>query len=267
MSENIFLIRHFEDEDNLFQANDNQLINNELLKAGILKEIIISKAFESNIHRAYFLTSNKRRALITARAIANRIEDTMPITIEIDPRIREIDQGSYILPPTYNPGDFYPPLTKAWDVYFAETFKNRNIKYRFGDPLVRNGSSKYPEISGYFNKYGENQREFSIRFYSFLRDLLQGFSYQKEYIPIIITHQALIARFKEIAMIAEKVNLNIINHIDPGTLPLLEWEQFQEMYGSKDAFIGHGEITTFSLSTLDGLHDTLMKEIKYLQTN
>lgn len=267
MRENIFIMRHFKDEDNLFEANDNPLINGELSKAGILAEIMVSKAFENNLNQVYILTSNKKRSIMTAGEIAKKIENVLPITIEIDPRIREIDQGNYILPPTYNPGDFYPPLAKAWGIYFTETFENRNITYRFGDPLGGNGLPKYPEISGFFSKYGENQIEFGIRFYSFLRDLLQRFSYQKEYIPIIITHQALIARFKEIAMIAEKVNSNSINHIDPGTLPLLEWEQFKEMYGSRDAFIGHGEITNLSLATLHGLHETLTKEIEYLQTN
>lgn len=135
MCENIFIMRHFKDEDNLFEANDNPILNSELLKVGILAEIITSEAFKSNINHAYFFTSNKKRAIITAREIAKKIENVLPATIEIDPRIREIDQGNYILPPTYNPGDFYSPLAKAWGVYFAETFENKNITYRFGDPL------------------------------------------------------------------------------------------------------------------------------------
>lgn len=264
MDKNIFLIRHFKDADNLFGANDNPILKSELLKVGKLAKSIISELPRSNPDRACILTSCKRRAVMTAKEIAKEIENFLPTKVEIDPRIREIDQGECVLPPTYNPGDFYPPLAKAWEVYFAETFENKNLTYRFGDPLDKDGSLKYPEISESFSKYGENQIEFSIRFYSFVRDLLQTFSGQRECVPIIVTHQAMLARFREIVMIAEKADLN---NIDLGTLPLLEWEQFKEISKNKDGFAEHGEITILSLSPLCGLQSILIREIEYLKSN
>lgn len=133
------------------------------------------------------------------------------------------------------------------------------------DPLLVGGQYKYPNLAGQFISFGENQIEFSIRFYSFLIDLCSRFKGQEQILPIIVTHQAMTARFAEMVKIAEKVKSGIISHIEPGSLPLLEWQQFEEIKGDRDVFIELGGIATFPISDLYDFTDILRSEVEHLR--
>lgn len=267
MTKEVVLVRHLRDEDNLLVGgNDAGLIETELPKARNTAVEISRRGKEKSYDQIFIFSSSKRRAETTAKEVAKELGKEFPVVIEIDRRIREIDQGDYILPPDYKPGDRFQILQDAWLVFFKETFGNGNLTYRFGDPLKVNEGYKYPDLLGHFRSYGENQTEFSIRFYSFITDLCDRFKGKDKYLPVVVTHQAMTARFAEVIRIAEKVKSGEIIRIEPGTMPLLEWQQFEEINGHRDVFIEFGGVTTFSLSELYGFDDLLKFEIEHLKS-
>lgn len=266
MSEKLVLVRHFQDQDNLFYKNDSPIEQSELLKAGAIAQEIVTQTTEKGFSCIHIVASHKKRAEMTAVEIARRIGDTIPVTVETDSRIRELDHGQYILPKDYKPGDYFPPLQDAWKAFFKETFGEEDIWYRFGDPIATTGGYKYPELASHFSKYGENQLEFSIRFYSFLADFCLDYQDKKDVLPVVVTHQALTARVAEVARIAEKVKSGSITTVTQGKLPLLEWEQYQELSGNKNVFIEFGGLTTISLIDLYDFVDFLVSEHEYLKT-
>lgn len=267
MTKEVILMRHLQDEDNLLVGgNDAGLMEAELPKARHTAVEILKRSKESNFEQIFIFSSSKKRAELTAREVGKELGNEFPVVIEVDSRIREIDQGDYILPAGYKPGDRFQVLQDAWLNFFKETFENENLDYRFGNPLKKvNGGYKYPGIAGHFRSYGENQVEFSIRFYSFIADLCDRFRGQEKLLPIVVTHQAMTARFAEIIKIAEKVKSGQIAQIKPGTMPLLEWQQFEEINSDRDVFIEFGGVTTFPLSELYDFTDILKSEINYLK--
>jgi broad specificity phosphatase PhoE len=267
MTKEVVLMRHLQDEDNLLVGgNDAGLIEAELPKARHTAVEISKKGKEREYDQIFIFSSSKKRAEITAREVGKELGKEFPVTIEVDSRIREIDQGDYILPVDYKPGDRFQILQDAWLIYFRETFGNGNLEYRFGDPLQTDDEFKYPELAGHFRSFGENQIEFSIRFYSFIADLCDRFEGKEKLLPVVVTHQAMTARFAEVIRIAEKIKSGKIPRIEPGTMPLLEWQQFEEINGNRDVFIEFGGVTTFPLSELYGFNDILKLEIEHLKT-
>lgn len=179
MAERIIAVRHFQEQDNLLYLNDSPVMETELPKAISVASEISDRAREGGFSQIHILTSSKKRTEVTAVEVAKEIGTTFPVTIRIDGRIRTIDQGKYILPEGYKPGDYFQPLQDAWAIFLEETFGEGNLWYRFGDPVTNvDGTCKYPQLVGHFDKYGENQIEFSLRFYSFLVDLCRKYKDQ-----------------------------------------------------------------------------------------
>jgi len=264
MTEKVMLIRHFRDQDNLLYHNDSPIMDEELPKAKVAATEVEAE-FEG-ISEVEVFVSNKQRAEMTARTIFGHLNGHVSVSINVEPRLREIDQGRYVLPCGYLPGDNFPPLQEAWAVFFHETFKNGNIYYRFGDPMVGEDDCKYPQLSGHFVEYGENQIEFSIRFYSFLIDICKKYKGRRDVLPVIVTHQAVTARFAEVLSIAEKYRNGAIIIGLVGQLPLLEWGQFEEIRGNRDIFIEYGGVTNFQIDCLYGFAEVLEKEVDYLKS-
>lgn len=264
MTEKVMLIRHFRDQDNLLYNNDSPIMVEEFPKAEVAATEI--KAEFENIHEVAVFVSNKQRAEMTARMVFDHINASVPVSINVESRLREIDQGRYVLPDGYQPGDNFPPLQEAWTVFFHETFKNGNLHYRFGDPMMGEDGCKYPQLSGHFVEHGENQIEFSIRFYNFLIDLCKKYKGRKEVLPVIVTHQAVTARFAEVLSIAEKYRHGTINIGHAGSLPMLEWEQFEEIRGNRDVFIEYGGVTSFQIDCLYEFVEVLEREVVYLKS-
>lgn len=147
MSKEITVIRHFEDEDDLRYRLDSPL------KKGQEEQVVI--ATRKNIpasSNVYMLTSPKRRAIETAKIIANELlSGRTTVKLEIVDDLREQDQGEFILPNKYRPGDRFHPLTKAWEKYWQNTFDLGDTRYRFGS-----GQSE-------FIRLGECYEEWSLR--------------------------------------------------------------------------------------------------------
>ena len=267
MVERIMVMRHFKDQDNLFYENNSPVVEDELLRVKNIAAEIAYRATEDGFNSINLITSNKARAEMTTRAVANRVALFLPTTYEIDTRIRELDQGKYVLPGGYKPGDHFQPLQDAWGIFFKETFSEENILYRFGDPVsLEDGSFKYPQIAGAFEECGENQIEFSIRFYSFISDLCGRFGNSPEALPLVVTHQALAARIAELGHIMNKLKNNDIERPIPGSMPRLEWQAFQEIRDNTEMFIEFGGIATMGLSDAAKFVDILNSEVNHLRS-
>lgn len=267
MAREVLLIRHLPDENNLLiPGNNADLVFAEMPRARLIAAELSRTTRELRYTNLVMITSNKQRAVKTTHEVQRYLGDALPSTIMEDERIRELDQGDYILPVGYKAGDHFQPLQDAWSAFFKETFSNRNLMYRFGDPLSgENGSCKYSELKGHFRSFGENQVEFSIRFYEFVIDICERYMSQENILPVVVTHQAVTARFAELVKIAQKVKDGHITDIEVGAMPLLEWQQFEEINRGNDIFIGFGDATTFSLGNLHTLLNTLKLEILQLR--
>ncbi len=137
------------------------------------------------------------------------------------------------MPADYKENDYFAPLQLAWTAYFSETFNKTspNWNYRFGDPLALSGAYKYPELMDHFSEYGENQLEFSIRYYDFVVNLAQRLKNNGDVMTVVIGHQAILARILEYTSISDDLVARTENENDaffpiiyPGTVPALEWE-------------------------------------------
>lgn len=262
MVERVVFMRHLQDQDNLFFQNNSPVVDSELDRAGDVAREIVLEAEEAGIEHIHFITSSKARASMTAESIADRARQSLSVSIEHDERIRELDQGKYRLPDDYKPGDNFQVLKDAWLIFFDETFGRKNLWYRFGDPIKNGTEYKYPELAKHFIEYGENQVEFSIRYYSFLSDFYKRFKSQEDVLPIVVTHQALATRFFELGHIATTNQV-----VTQGNLPLMEWDAYQAIKGTTDELLlGYGGISRMSLEAISNLLGTLDSEVTYLRS-
>jgi hypothetical protein len=87
-----------------------------------------------------------------------------------------------------------------------------------------NGIARYPELIGKFNTYGENQIDFSIRFYSFILDLIHLYETEPNEYIIMLTHNVIVSRIIGLQKIAQDLPNSPINPSEvSGKLYYLEW--------------------------------------------
>lgn len=257
--ENLTLVRHLCDR-NLLRGNfcDAPLIPGQEQEAESIAKQIVSIAQNKKI---IVFTSNKIRALETTDMLFRFISNEYDLNV--DDRIRELDQGKYILPDSYKEGDFFPPLQKAWNLYFEQTFKNKNYFYRFADPLrYQNCKPIHEDLDRSFYEYGENQNEFSIRYLSFLVDLLKLINSNKDKHFVIVTHQAIIARIIEFTSIYEYIQNTFLPNIAMGTFQMMEWEHFKinKINQLISNFAKHGASLTINFGNEVSLLDLINSE-------
>jgi len=267
MTERIIVMRHLQDVDDLSFKNDSPLLENETARVKIIAQEVSRRAIDLGVRQVSMVTSSKTRAMSTTCAVANHVSQRVSTYFRVDNRIREIDQGKYQLPHGYQPGDNFQPLRDAWSVFFNETFVENNLRYRFGDPVKHPDSSvKHPEIEGYFLEYGENQIEFSIRFYSFLSYFCKEFHNKPDILPLVVTHQSLVARIAETEHIMDQIKNGSMTRPELGTLPLLEWDAFQQLNNQEEMLVEFGGITSSDLSTVTEFTDILDSEVAHLKS-
>lgn len=254
--ETVTFVRHLQDEDNLLAGwNDAPLLSNQEYLVGNAVQDIVTRYELGDFTGIRIYTSPKKRAVETAAMIGSKILSLVSTSPELiaDDRIRELDQGNYILPPNYKPGDYYSPLSIAWNVYFNETFfqSHPNPFYRFGDPMALNDAHKYPELIGIFTKYGETQTEFNIRFYDFIISLCEELERNPDQLHIVVTHHAIVARTLELKSIFTKTD-------EPGEV--VKNSPFESQLSIP--FIGLGALPTY-----EWLHLPLIMEVNnYFKT-
>lgn len=201
-SNDFIVARHGKDYPCLTQTLNQPLIPEaaaEIIK--LAEEIIDFYAFRGVYNGIKIYSSIRIRALQTSDILSEAFAQS-GISTEIiaSEEIREMHQGHFIIK-DYIEGDDYSPLVNAWKV-FQEKLKEGDILYRFGDPLKQSdGNVKYPALADFFAAYGENQREFSLRLYAFLKNF---FSEKSTKLQLIVTHQATVSRIQRIISVLSR---------------------------------------------------------------
>lgn len=212
-------------------------------------------------HKEYFpegvkiFYSAKIRAKQTAFIVkAESVKRGINVELSPSAALQEIYQGEFKIDKQVN-NEVYPPLEEAWSA-FAEGVRDEKLFYRFGEPQKDEiGKEKYPKLAEYFTKSGENQIEFSIRIYEFLRDFLR-LPDNKMY--VIVTHQAIASRIQRIINALEKISED---QLVPGKMFLIGLlEQSQERTG-----LGFAESVVVNPSNRGKMASLLEREVSYLK--
>ena len=146
--------------------------------------------------------SNRLRAIQTASIVAEEFfSANIPTEISETTGVREIYQGDFVIK-NHTHGNDYKLLVDAWQAW-QEKLDASELLYRFGNPNIREGDrAEYPELEGWFEKFGEHQADFSLRIYSFLREL---FECNGDDLQIVIGHQASCSRIQRIVNAARTI--------------------------------------------------------------
>lgn len=224
------IAEHLEDQDDLLMGRDTELIAGQEHLAKEMADKIYGHAIENGIKAMVFCVSPKKRVLETAKLVEKYLSDKtvkIHILFDVDPNLREMDQGKFILPVEYKAGDDFKGLTIARKVFMREIQNpdnpsQENFNYHFGDPLPReDGTYKYPELKKYFTESGESFKEMLIRYFSEvvkLSENLKRFSDKTE--PVIFTHGQPRQFFVILEEIAKKM-AGEGHRFEPGDLPRL----------------------------------------------
>ncbi len=199
--ESLAVIRHLQDIDNLVQnGTDNPLAPNQDRIAIAFGTQLVQEAKQQDYHGIALISSPKKRAMETAQIIQRGIiqsGDQFRVSLIINHNLRELDQGKFVFPPGYRPGDFFEPLADAWQIFWSETFiDDHNLLYRFGSPYSH-GKLRYPKLKDNFLSYGENYRDYAVRLYSAVCDFGERIGRLRYLKPVVITHDSPVGFIKE----------------------------------------------------------------------
>lgn len=270
---NIPIAKHLEDEDDLFKKRDAELIPGQDSLALNMANSIYEHAIAHNFKILLFCISPKKRAKETSDMVRKILENKpikLNIITEIDPNLREIDQGEFVLPDTYKARDHFEGLKKASKIFSIETFDSKdhakdNLNYHFGDPLLqKDGTYKYPELKEYFNKEGESYKEVLLRFYNQVIKFSENMERFKDKVePVIFTHGQPHQIFTNLAQVAEKVYKEDF-YFEVGELPRICWNLYKE---KRQGVIPFGQIAFVSIKHVCNhkMIDILKREIEYLK--
>lgn len=178
--EKLLFSRHLDEIDDLEKYGRDAPLIESLANKKRLDEIsntVLEKVIREKKEAIIFVTSPKVRAKQTAALVAENIkkssEERIKVRFSVNEDLRATDQGDFILPADYIPGEVFEGLKLAGKCFDLETHGSDvpggidNIDYRFADPgLQRDGTYKYPELVKYFTSYGESYRESLVRIYS-----------------------------------------------------------------------------------------------------
>jgi len=159
----------------------------------LVSEVRLICSQKDNIRLSY---SNRLRGKQSAEMLISGLGKKKSIKVCESDKIREVYHGHFKII-NHTQGEKYPPLVDAWKLW-AEALAEMDIDYRYGNP-VRKGKNSYPRLNGIFTKFGENHREFTIRLYSFLVDLINLYhSNSSNLFNIVIAHQATLSRIQRV---------------------------------------------------------------------
>ena len=223
------IVKHLEDLDDLTLGRDSGLVANQENLAYEIAQDILELAHSEDIKTFMFYISTKKRARETAimvRQVLRSIsKKSINVLMKYSENLREIDQGSFILPPSYKPGDNFEGLSIANKILSKERFgesgeNNDNLFYRFGDPVKLNeGVYKYPELVNYFNAPGESYADVLIRFYTEVIAISQCFEGNKHGIyHAVFTHGQPHQIFNDLSIVSHMMCENNFR-FKTGTLP------------------------------------------------
>ena len=258
---NILILRHLEDiQDFRVHYRNTPIIPSEKEKALGIAELINDFAKKSNKTKVCFISSEQLRAIETAKLIDDKLsqlDSNLYTNLDIDNRIRDLYHGEYTIPDNYQIGQKLPALTISTKCYIDQTFNKRNIDYRNGDTY----DNTYPNLKGLFRSFGETQRSFSVRFYSFMADFLSKIEAEPNTLFIIVAHTAIAFRLFELSLIENYSQIKL------GDLTFEEWSQVSHLDRDpgNQLFISPGEVKKLNLADIIDQRDRFMKEVFFLK--
>jgi len=200
--------------------------------------------------------SNRLRAIQTTAIIAEEFFDANLLVEMVETiGVREIYQGDFVVR-NHAHGTDYRPLVDAWDAWQAK-LNACELCYRFGDPVsLQNGGYEFPELVGWFNKFGENQGEFSLRLYQTLFDTLSS---DPNKLQVLVGHQASCSRIQRILSSTSKLS-------NKSAFEAGEFVRFIEKSGTRIS-IDHACGVVVKKPRRDLILSVLEKEINFLNSN
>ena len=226
-------MRHLEDIDDLRkEGRDSELMPGQEQNAARMAHEILDDARHSGKEAIMLVCSSKKRGAQTADLIADQIrhiDGKMKVRVSSEDGLVSLDQGEPALPEGYKPGDKFRGSSIANNIFNHEAFERGNDTYRFGDPVsLGNGDYKYPELSGYFKKYGESNKDLMMRVYELLiRMSAKVGKLEGKTKIVVVTHAQLYQVFKNLSEIAQEVEQGRL-HVRTGEVPRLCWEVYQK---------------------------------------
>lgn len=218
-----------------------------------------------------FICSSQARAIQAGGLISDelrKMDESIKIRLVDDFGLSNINQGKFILPPDYKPGDYYAGLDLANKIFAKEALSSHgDYLYKFGDPILQGDNSyKYPELTPYFESYGETYRDFLVRIYEMVLETSKKVEkFDSKTKVVVVTHAQLYQILKDISDVAKMIKNDGLE-VQTGDLPKLCWEQYQRRFKDQSK-------PTYGLNhiSIENLYDPritelLEKEIEYLKT-
>jgi|GEM_PF-1320601 len=242
ISEELIIIRHLEDKDDLSGGRDTPLAEGQLDKVQRIANEVVHETLSQGYKGVLFCTSPRKRVVETVQLVHRAISemgDPVKVITTTHEGLIDLDHGEFVLPADYRPGDRYEPFTQAWVIFTNESFGEGNKRYHFGDPVkLPDGGYKYPEIAGHFTRFGETYSDFAIRLYSAALDLADNIDrYGKGVKLVVMTHGASLAVYRDIEAIALDMMTKDYS-FETGSLMDLCWARYNSRVNKKSSEFG-----------------------------
>lgn len=267
------IVKHLRDRDDLLEGRDAGLVAGQEESAQKIADEIYANTVGNGARVLVFAVSPKKRAMETASLVKDLIRvksESIKVVSVVDDSLREIDQGKFILPQGYRPGDIFIGLQLAGRIFSEEVFNRQNLGrdnllYRYGDPvLLPDGEYKYPELIPYFSSPGESYRDVLLRFYGQIVLLSEQIQRYNDQIRLVVfTHGQPHQIFNDLSLVADQVYDEGIM-FEPGKLPRLCWDVYQ---ARRKGVVSFGKVDFVSASRIfePKIVSLLRREIEYLR--
>lgn len=233
----ILLVRHGLDDRNTI----NRHFNAPLIKKGIIQSVIASCNIKYLLEdaEANIICSPKLRTLQTAKIMQYTLSTSGCHTkLFIDKSVVDFGQGVIRKMSNISISAQAKMLQTARDANYYQYRILGNLDYKFGAPF---DNDRFTAMNGLIEAYGETQREYLMRLYEFLINLLSWHSCKQ---AVIVTHKVVIWRIRQIL---ESIDRDIDeNDVD-------------------EPNYRHGQIVCISINNVDHAINVIMARLVKLQ--
>ena len=251
---------HLEEFDNLEKWGRDAPLNmdREDNQEALVKMIdgTAKQMVENGRNAVLFISSSKIRSKETSQLIADGLKNKLGNDIKIryfeDENLDSNCQGEFILPDNYSAGEVFQGLKIAGKIYGKESFQEKNLHYRFGDPFMQeDGSYKYPELLDFFSKSGESYSEPLVRMITSVLDLSKKVhKLEKNVEVVIVAHGLTYHILRGLGVIGCQILKDGLV-IEPGELAYKIWEvYFSRESELRETVYGMLDITNLGNSEL-----------------
>lgn len=273
----LIVSRHLDEVDDLKKFGRDAPLERSQLNLEKLNKIadtVYQKIEETEKEAVLFITSPRLRARETAEWIAKDLKYRgLDLKVRFSPNedLSSTEQGGFVVPDDYNPGDFFEGLSLATAIFTKESHMSDNpgmednIHYEFGDPvLLPDGSYKYPELVKFFTENGESYAETLTRIYKSVLEMSSH--YQKLFSKtevVVVSHGQIYHVLRGLSEIGKMVKNRSIEFSTGDSVKLL-WKIYNDC-DSDQKVTGICMPLDFEALNDPELMELLKKEIAYLE--